>query len=131
MPLSPDRARAASLIAAGHTHVETAEAIGCHKTTVTRWAQTSAFKEAVAAGDSKTDVSAELDAMQRAVDGRGRPDWHSRASAIRLTIALGLVSKDTVGGASEEERQPASPLSAPPRFHCRSRRARSRLVGDR
>lgn len=34
--------------------------------------------------------------MQRAVDAKGRPDWGARATALRLKIQLGLVSKESL-----------------------------------
>jgi hypothetical protein len=93
MPLDNRQQRAAAILGAGGSRQDAAAAVQVNKGTISRWGKLPAFTEAVRAQASTSgdDIPALLDAMQRATDGQGRPDWSARATALRLKLALGLI----------------------------------------
>jgi transposase len=108
VPLHPDRARAANLIAAGHTHAETASALGVHKATVTRWAQTAAFKEAAerlraARGGERTEPRAVPESCLAATDPGGHPAWAVRLRAAERLLAIEERERGAVGGSTADD----------------------------
>jgi hypothetical protein len=97
MTLDNRQQRAAAILGAGGTREDAAESAQVNRGTISRWGKLPAFVEAVksaqvsASASATEDIPALLDAMQRATDYQGRPDWSARATALRLKLALGLI----------------------------------------
>lgn len=111
MPLDPARSRAAGLIAAGHTYVETAAELGVHKATVTRWAQTAAFKDAVARvrgarSGEQSEPRAVVESCLSATDKDGHPNWGVRLRAAEKLIDLDGHEPDNADHADGYELPP-------------------------